>query len=134
MLHCAVRLWQVKKTSHGEYTTGTIPKGTTIKLGIIGPQGWLYPGGSLQLITFSRGVQSIIKTHRPMNKFESPLQFDVEKNVAGIEISYFDLMEISQGGPEIGHISINGIPIQSHLFGGPYLNQGDNFLLYLKID
>lgn len=39
-----------------QYTTGTIPKGTTIKLGIIGPQGWLYPGGSLQFITSSRGV------------------------------------------------------------------------------
>ncbi|GAA4276540.1 DUF6443 domain-containing protein [Aquimarina mytili] len=39
-----------------QYTTGVIPKGTTIKFGIIGPQGVKYPGGSLQFITNSRSV------------------------------------------------------------------------------
>lgn len=39
-----------------QYTKGVIPKGTLIKFGIIGPQGWKYPGGSLQFITFSRGI------------------------------------------------------------------------------
>ncbi len=39
-----------------QYTKGVIPKGTTIKVGIIGPQGWRYPGGSLQFITPSKEV------------------------------------------------------------------------------
>ena len=29
------------------YTRGVIPKGTSIKFGIIGPQGWKYSGGSI---------------------------------------------------------------------------------------
>ena len=39
-----------------QYTTGVIPKGTPIKFGIIGPQGWRYPGGSFQFIVPSRSV------------------------------------------------------------------------------
>jgi hypothetical protein len=39
-----------------QYTKGVIPKGTPIKFGIIGPQGWRYPGGSLQFIVPSRSV------------------------------------------------------------------------------
>lgn len=39
-----------------QYTKGVIPKGTPIKFGVIGPQGWRYPGGSLQFITSSKGV------------------------------------------------------------------------------
>ena len=39
-----------------QYTTGVIPKGTQIKFGIIGPQGWLYPGGSFQFVVPSYNV------------------------------------------------------------------------------
>jgi RHS repeat-associated protein len=39
-----------------QYTTGVIPKGTPIKFGIIGPQGWRYPGGSLQFIAPFRSI------------------------------------------------------------------------------
>lgn len=39
-----------------QYTQGIIPKGTPIKFGIIGPQGGMYTGGSLQFITESRSV------------------------------------------------------------------------------
>ena len=39
-----------------QYTTGIISKGTQIKFGIIGPQGWRYPGGSFQFIVPSRNV------------------------------------------------------------------------------
>ena len=39
-----------------QYTTGVIPKGTSIKVGIIGPQGIKYPGGSMQVITNSKNV------------------------------------------------------------------------------
>ncbi len=41
-----------------QYTTGVIPKGTPIRFGVIGPQGWRYPGGSLQFIAPSRSVIS----------------------------------------------------------------------------
>ncbi|SKB93622.1 RHS repeat-associated core domain-containing protein [Chryseobacterium balustinum] len=40
-----------------QYTSGIIPKGTPIKVGIIGPQaGGFYTGGSLQFITNSNSV------------------------------------------------------------------------------
>jgi len=39
-----------------QYTPGVIPKGTKIKFGIIGPQGWKYPGESLQFIVPSKNV------------------------------------------------------------------------------
>jgi RHS repeat-associated protein len=39
-----------------QYTTGVIPRGTKIKFGIIGPQGWRYPGGSFQFRLPSRSV------------------------------------------------------------------------------
>ena len=39
-----------------EYTSGIIPKGTPVKFGIIGPQGWRYPGGSFQFIVKSSKV------------------------------------------------------------------------------
>lgn len=39
-----------------QYTTGFIPKGTPMKFGIIGPQGWRFPGGSLQFILKSKDV------------------------------------------------------------------------------
>ncbi len=38
------------------YTRGVIPKGTSIKFGVIGPQGWKYPGGSLQFIAPSNKI------------------------------------------------------------------------------
>lgn len=39
-----------------QYTLGVIPKGTPIKFGIIGPQGWKYPGGALQFRVQSKSV------------------------------------------------------------------------------
>jgi hypothetical protein len=38
------------------YTRGVIPKGTPIKFGVIGPQGWKYPGGSMQFIVPSNKI------------------------------------------------------------------------------
>ena len=38
------------------YTTGVIPKGTHIKIGIVGPQGLKYPGGLLQFNLSSKNV------------------------------------------------------------------------------
>lgn len=39
-----------------QYTTGVIPRGTPIRFGIVGPQGWRYPGGSMQFIINSKNV------------------------------------------------------------------------------
>lgn len=39
-----------------QLTKGVIPKGTPIKLGIIGPQGWRFPGGSMQFISYSKSI------------------------------------------------------------------------------
>ena len=41
------------------YNSGVIPKGTKIKVGIIGPQGLKYPGGSLQFIVHSEEVKKV---------------------------------------------------------------------------
>ena len=38
------------------YTTGVIPKGTPIRVGIVGPQGWRYPGGAVQFIAPSNQI------------------------------------------------------------------------------
>ena len=59
-----------------------------------------------------------------MNNFENPIHFDIKKMINGIEVIYFDLMEISQGGPETGSILINENQIQSYRFGGPCLCEG----------
>jgi hypothetical protein len=39
-----------------QYTTGVIPKGTSIRFGLIGPQGLKYPGGSIQFMVESNSI------------------------------------------------------------------------------
>jgi len=56
-----------------------------------------------------------------MTKFEDPIQFETHKESGGIKVTYSDLMEIAQGGPEIGKLSINGKSISNYRFGGPCL-------------
>lgn len=41
------------------YNSGVMPKGTKIKVGIIGPQCLKYPGESLQFIVHSEEVQKV---------------------------------------------------------------------------
>ena len=53
-----------------------------------------------------------------MSQFEDPIQFDIKKKVGDVEIAYSDLMEISQGGPEVGNLSINGKTMEGR-YGGP---------------
>lgn len=53
-----------------------------------------------------------------MSSFENPIQFDIKKKVGDVEIEYSELMEISQGGPEVGNMSINGKIIEGR-YGGP---------------
>jgi hypothetical protein len=69
-----------------------------------------------------------------MTQFENPIQFNIKKQVNGAEIVYSDLIEIVQGGPEIGTISINGRPIPFYRFGGPFLHKDDYIFIpvYVK--
>ena len=53
-----------------------------------------------------------------MSRFENPIQFDIKKKVGDVEIIYSHLMEISQGGPEVGSLSINGKTVEGR-YGGP---------------
>jgi hypothetical protein len=53
-----------------------------------------------------------------MNLFEDTIQFDIKKKVGDVEITYSDLMEISQGGPVVGSLSINGKLVVGR-YGGP---------------
>lgn len=41
-----------------QYTTGVIPKGTMVRMGIVGPQGLKYPGGAAQFIIESSKVMN----------------------------------------------------------------------------
>lgn len=59
-----------------------------------------------------------------MSKFEDPIQFDIKKKVGDVEIAYSDLMEISQGGPEVGSLSINGKIVEGR-YGGPAICKGE---------
>lgn len=61
-----------------------------------------------------------------MKSFEDPIQFDIRKTFDETEIIYTNLMEISQGGPEIGNLSINGEMVRGR-YGGPALYK-DGFL------
>ena len=61
-----------------------------------------------------------------MINLEDPIQFIEEKTVGDVLISYTNLMEISQGGPVVGNLAINGRRIKGR-FGGPSLVDG-NFL------
>ena len=54
-----------------------------------------------------------------MMNFEDPIQFNLNKKSGNVEVSYSNLMEISQGGPEIGDLSVNGKLIEGYRFGGP---------------
>ncbi|MFY0602958.1 MAG: hypothetical protein JXQ93_03345 [Flavobacteriaceae bacterium] len=66
-----------------------------------------------------------------MIKFEDPWQLVTKKKINNNIIEYFDLMELSQGGPEIGLLCINGKIINKHRFGGPFLS--DNNYIYIPI-
>ena len=55
-----------------------------------------------------------------MNNNENPIYFDTTKIMEGIKLTYSDLTEISQGGPQVGSMAINGKAVPGY-FGGPGL-------------
>ena len=53
---------------------------------------------------------------------ETPLDFQEKSLFDNWEVSYLDLMEVNQGSPLVGSLSINGqVIIQEQGFGGPLL-------------
>lgn len=63
--------------------------------------------------------------------YETPISFNYSKSLDGVNIVYHNLIEISQGGPEIGTIKINDMPIKEYKFGGPCLI--DKNIVYLPV-
>ena len=53
---------------------------------------------------------------------ETPFEFQEKNFFDQWEVSYLDLMEVNQGSPLVGSLSINGqVIIQEQDFGGPLL-------------
>jgi len=66
--------------------------------------------------------------------FENPIQFELNKNLENDEVQYSNIIEIAQGGPEIGLLSVNGKILEGYLFGGPCIFNNDYIFapLYIK--
>ena len=56
-----------------------------------------------------------------MKSFETPWEFDLEKKVGKYVFHYKNVMEVSQGGPEIGLLMKNTQLVSEDKFGGPVL-------------
>jgi len=66
--------------------------------------------------------------------FETPIHFNIEIKNKLFSLLYTDLMEVGQGGPEVGHITINSKPLGKYYFGGPILSN-DRYIyipVYIK--
>ncbi len=66
-----------------------------------------------------------------MIKFEDPVNFNTTLDTGSIKIVYSNLMEVCQGGPILGDISINNTIISNYRFGGPFLYE--NNLLFAPV-
>jgi hypothetical protein len=67
-----------------------------------------------------------------MNKFEDPTDFDEKKTIGKVEIGYSNLMEVSQGGPVTGNVSIDGEKIPGR-YGGPILLENDHMFIPVQV-
>lgn len=52
---------------------------------------------------------------------QNPISFISKKELTNFKLEYINLMEISQGSPEVGYVYINEKKIPIYLFGGPFL-------------
>jgi len=73
----------------------------------------------------SRQIQSMI------NNFQTPDDFNTDLLINGRKVVYHKCHEISQGGPLVGELSIDGRFIPGQSFGGPLLY--NNKLIYVPI-
>jgi len=58
-------------------------------------------------------------------KFDTPFDFNPSLNIENYHIEYVNLIEVCQGGPLVGQLSINGELISYYRFGGPFLYTSD---------
>jgi hypothetical protein len=65
---------------------------------------------------------------------QSPISFISEKELPNFKLKYTNLMEIGQGGPEVGYVYIDEKKVPTYLFGGPFLLSGNYVYMpvYLK--
>jgi len=54
-------------------------------------------------------------------KFDTPFDYDTFLDIDNYHIEYVNPMEIVQGGPVVGKLSINNYMINNYSFGGPFL-------------
>jgi hypothetical protein len=65
---------------------------------------------------------------------QNPISFISEMKLNNLNLKYFNLKEIVQGGPEVGNICIDNVIIASYLFGGPFIFYQDNIYLPVFIN
>ena len=78
------------------------------------------------LVELEEDFNSLTRKNIKMSKLkilnETPLDFQEKNFFDEWEVSYLDLMEVNQGSPLVGSLSINGqIIIKAQGFGGPLL-------------
>ena len=59
----------------------------------------------------------------------TPTSLCIKNTVGRFEVVYSNVMEVCQGGPEIGSLSINGEEIVGRRFGGPFIARNDVILI-----
>ncbi|MRI63837.1 hypothetical protein EDM00_07520 [Ornithobacterium rhinotracheale] len=62
---------------------------------------------------------------KSIEKFETPIDFVTIKKMEKVQVSYNQLREISQGGPVIGILMVNKMPLNGY-FGGPLIMDKKN--------
>ena len=66
---------------------------------------------------------------------ETPLDFQEKFLFDKWEVSYLDLMEVNQGSPLVGSLSINGqVIIKEQGFGGPLLYSNRKYIFQFSLD
>lgn len=60
-----------------------------------------------------------------IENFENPIDFVTIKKMEKVQVSYNQLREISQGGPVIGILMVNKMPLNGY-FGGPLIMDEKN--------
>ena len=57
-------------------------------------------------------------------KFDTPIDFNPVLDIDGYHIQYVNPMEVVQGGPVVGQLSVNNEIIGNYRCGGPFLYTG----------
>ncbi len=53
--------------------------------------------------------------------FETPFDFKLNKKVNTYQVEYKNVIEVGQGGPQVGELYIEKVRLTKELFGGPIL-------------